>query len=102
MRRALWASSAPICTARPGNSASPARPRPGPRPILRSDMVRRALLLGLLALVPAIPAAAQSTQGVDPDASTVQLGPIGITPSLLVKAIGRDENVFNEAVNPKS
>jgi hypothetical protein len=65
-------------------------------------MVRRAVLLGCLALVHAIPAGAQSTQGVDPDASTTHLGPIGITPTFFLRAVGRDDNVFNDAVNPKS
>lgn len=62
-------------------------------------MLRRAVLLGCLALAQAIPAAAQ---GPDPDASTTHLGPIGITPTFSLRAIGRDENVFNDAVNPKS
>ena len=65
-------------------------------------MLRRAVLLGCLALAHAIPAAAQSTQTSDPDASSVRLGPIGITPSLQLKALGRDENVYNDAVNPVS
>lgn len=65
-------------------------------------MLRPAVLMGCLVLAHAIPIAAQSTQGLDPDASTTHLGPIGITPTFLVRAIGRDENVFNDAVNPKS
>jgi putative beta-barrel porin BBP2 len=65
-------------------------------------MLRRTVLLGCLALAQAIPAGAQSSPGSDPDASTTHLGPIGITPTFLVRAIGRDENVYNDAVNPVS
>ena len=65
-------------------------------------MVRRLVLLGLVAFGAALPAAAQTTQSTDPDASTVRIGPIGITPAILFRDIGRDENVFNEKDNPKS
>lgn len=64
-------------------------------------MLRRSVLLGLL-LGTAVPAAAQTTQTTDTDTSTIRIGPFGITPALLVRDIGRDENVFNERDNPKS
>jgi hypothetical protein len=36
-----------------------------------------------------------------PPPGTVMLGPIRITPSLILKDMGMDDNVFNEAENPK-
>lgn len=59
-------------------------------------------MIGLLALTAAVPAGAQTTQSSDPDTSTIRLGPLGITPALMLREIGRDENVFNERENPKS
>ncbi len=41
-------------------------------------------------------------QGPDtPPPGTVAMGPLWLTPSLIVKDMGVDENVFNDAVNPK-
>lgn len=65
-------------------------------------MLRHCLMAGLLAVMAAVPAGAQTTQSSDPDTSTIRLGPLGITPMLMLRDIGRDENVFNENENPKS
>ena len=57
----------------------------------------------LPALLVASAAAAQDPPPRDPlDDTTVRLGPIGLTPMLLLRDIGRDNNVFNEATDPKS
>ena len=65
-------------------------------------MLRHCLMVGLLAVMAAVPAGAQTTPSSDPDTATIRLGPLGITPVLLLRDIGRDENVFNESENPKS
>jgi len=65
-------------------------------------MVRRSLLFALLAAAAAAPAAAQTPTPPDPDASVIRIGPFGISPSFVLREIGRDENVFNERDNPKS
>ena len=62
-------------------------------------MFPRAFIAVFLLLLPAVPARAQTT---DPDTSPVRLGPFGITPSLLLRDVGRDTNVFNERDNPES
>jgi len=62
-------------------------------------MFPRVHFVVFLLLLSVIPAVAQTT---DPDTSTVMLGPIGITPSLVFRDIGRDTNVFNEREDPKS
>lgn len=60
-------------------------------------------LLPLLLAVAAAPAAAQQPPPHDPlDDATLRLGPIGISPTLALRDIGRDTNVFNEPANPKS
>ena len=63
-------------------------------------------ILGLLPLLllAAGPAAAQQTP-TEPDPladATVRLGPIGLVPTLALRDVGPDNNVFNEATNPKS
>ena len=52
-------------------------------------------------LVPlaAAPARAQSSAAVEP--GTIKIGPLSIKPTFQIKNIGRDNNVFNETVNPK-
>lgn len=53
----------------------------------------------LLACVAAVPARAQSTGAVE--AGTLKIGPVSIRPTFLIRNVGRDNNVFNETVNPK-
>jgi hypothetical protein len=53
----------------------------------------------LLVLLAAVPARAQSSGAVE--AGTIKIGPLSIRPTFLIKNIGRDNNVFNEPVNPK-
>lgn len=53
----------------------------------------------LLGLVAAVPARAQSSGAMAP--GTLKIGPVTIRPTLLVRNIGRDNNVFNESVDPK-
>ena len=52
-------------------------------------------------LLVAVPARAQQPPR-DPDDATVKIGPLSIKPTLIVKNIGRDNNVFNESSSPKS
>jgi Putative beta-barrel porin 2 len=67
---------------------------------MRLPVITRFLLPALLA---ASAAAAQDPPPRDPlDDTTVRLGPVGFTPLLTLRDIGRDNNVFNEASNPKS
>lgn len=48
-------------------------------------------------------AAAQQATPPDPvESATVRLGPIGFNPALLIRDVGRETNVFNEATDPKS
>ena len=55
--------------------------------------------LALLLLVPASAVRAQTT----PDSPTVfKAGALSLKPMFAIKNIGRDNNVFNEADNPKS
>jgi hypothetical protein len=52
-----------------------------------------------VALLFAAPAGAQTS---DPaDAGVLKFGPITIRPTFMVRNVGRDNNVFNETVNPK-
>jgi hypothetical protein len=56
------------------------------------------------ALLPAAPVSAGQAGGGGSDPlppGTVTLGPVRITPSLVLTNMGVDENVFNEAVDPK-
>lgn len=56
-------------------------------------------LLAVLIVLAAVPAQAQDPD--TPPPGTVVLGPLRITPSLVVKDMGVDNNVFNEPVDPK-
>lgn len=56
-----------------------------------------AILLPLLATAPA---RAQSSGGPEP--GTMQIGPVTIRPTFMIRSIGRDNNVFNETENPKT
>ena len=63
----------------------------------RASIVSAVFLLGASL---AVPAAAQ-----DPDApppGTIVVGPARVTPGLAIKDLGMDNNVFNDAVDPKS
>src|SRR4029077_20028981 len=62
-------------------------------------MLRRVCFPVFVLLLSAVPAGAQTA---DPDTSTVTLGPFGITPSLQLRDVGRDPNVFNERDDPRS
>lgn len=64
-------------------------------------MLRRPLLAVLFTAAASVPAAAQITPPPDPDTPLIQAGPFGISPSLLLRDFGRDENVFNERDNPR-
>ena len=64
-------------------------------------MLRRLLFAVLLTAGPAIPAAAQVMPPPDPDTPLIQAGPFGINPTLMLRELGRDENVFNDRDNPK-
>ena len=55
----------------------------------------------MLTIAAAVPAAAQITPPPDPDVPLIQVGPFGISPTLLLRDLGRDENVFNERDDPK-
>ncbi|MGE3404654.1 MAG: hypothetical protein AB7K63_18850, partial [Vicinamibacterales bacterium] len=55
----------------------------------------------MLALVCASPAAF-AQQADDPvDTARIQLGPLGVTPTLSLNNLGVDSNVFNTTVNPQ-
>jgi len=64
-------------------------------------MFRRPLLAVLFTAAAAVPAAAQITPPPDPDTPLIQAGPFGLSPSLLLRDFGRDENVFNERDDPR-
>src|SRR5688572_16127105 len=101
MRRGRSASNARTSIARPGSSESPGRCRPRPPSHARNDMIRRLLLAVLFAAAAAVPTAAPFAPPPAPDAPIIQAGPFGISPTLLLRELGRDENVFNERDNPK-
>lgn len=61
----------------------------------------RRLLLAVLFTAAAVPAAAQAIPPPDPDTPLIQAGPFGISPTLMLRDFGRDENVFNERDNPR-
>lgn len=65
-------------------------------------MLRSLLFIAFLTLTMAVPAAAQLTPPPDPDAPVIQVGPFGISPTIMLREVGRDENVFNDRDNPKS
>ena len=64
-------------------------------------MFRRPLLAAVFIAAAALPATAQVTPPPDPDTPLIQAGPFGISPTLMVRDLGRDENVFNERDNPR-
>ena len=64
-------------------------------------MLRRPMLAVLFTAAAAVPASAQVTPPPDPDTPLIQAGPIGISPSLLLRDVGRDENVFNDRDDPR-
>jgi putative beta-barrel porin BBP2 len=62
---------------------------------------RAALVLLTLAIAPGV-ASAQEQEPEQLPPGTIVYGPLTLTPSLVIKDIGIDDNVFNEAVDPKS
>jgi Putative beta-barrel porin 2 len=66
--------------------------------------MRRFAIPGVVAAaLLAAPAAAAQDATRDPlEASQIRFGAVGITPVLVLRDIGRDNNVFNESTNPKS
>jgi hypothetical protein len=63
----------------------------------------RPCALACAVLLTASAAAAQDSPPRDPlDDASVRYGAIGFTPVLNIRDVGRDNNVFNEATNPKS
>ena len=64
---------------------------------------RRVRLTVAASLACAVLASGVASAGQDPPVppGTVTLGPIRLTPSLIVKDMGVDDNVFNESVDPK-
>jgi hypothetical protein len=64
-------------------------------------MIRSLLLAVLFAAAAAVPSAAQIAPPPDPDTPIIQAGPFGISPTLMLRELGRDENVFNERDDPK-
>ena len=65
-------------------------------------MVRRAFAAALFTAAAAMPVEAQITPPPNPDTPLIQAGPFGINPTILLRNVGRDENVFHERDNPKS
>ncbi len=65
-------------------------------------MRRRQRLLPLALLVALAPVCARAQDPDTPPPGTVVLGPMRITPSLVVKDMGVDNNVFNDSVDPKT
>ena len=61
----------------------------------------RRLLLAIVFAAAAVPAMAQVAPPPDPDTPLIQAGPFGISPTLMLRDFGRDENVFNERDNPR-
>jgi hypothetical protein len=68
-----------------------------------SSRCSRGALVGALALLFLVPAtAAAQNDDAPPPAGTLVLGPVRITPTLVLKDMGIDNNVKNESVDPKS
>jgi hypothetical protein len=63
--------------------------------------LRVAVLFGSLALMSARPAWARQQSETYPP-GTLTLGPMHISPSIVLKEAGVDNNVFNDATNPKN
>ncbi len=68
--------------------------------------MRRASLraaLGMLLAMSAATASAQTTSSPDPiEGAIIRFGPVGINPSLAMRDVGVDNNVFHDDVDPKS
>jgi O-antigen ligase len=62
---------------------------------------RHIVLVIALTTAVAAPATAQSNADDPVERARIQLGPLGITPTLGVMNVGIDTNVFNETANPK-
>ena len=63
----------------------------------------RPLAMAVVALAAAVAAAGAQTPPADPlESAVIRFGPVGINPSLVVRDLGRDDNVFNTPVDPKS
>lgn len=60
----------------------------------------RVVALALVCLAGATSAGAQQQAGDPFDAARLRFGPLGITPAIVVKDVGRDNNVFNDGVTP--
>lgn len=65
------------------------------------DFLLRGLAAAAVALAVSAPCQALA-QPDTPPPGTLTLGPVRITPSLLLQEMGLDDNVFNEPVDPKS
>ncbi|MGC4082435.1 MAG: hypothetical protein QM736_10100, partial [Vicinamibacterales bacterium] len=62
----------------------------------------RTIVLALACLAARVPLVHAQDDQVDPyDATRFHLGPLGITPTIAITNIGTDENVFNDADDPK-
>jgi hypothetical protein len=62
----------------------------------------RVIALATVGLALAAPARAQNPAPDPLESATIRIGSLGINPSLVLQNLGRDNNVFNEHVNPKS
>ena len=63
--------------------------------------VRLLACFAMAAMLPPSPAGAQET-AEDPDRPTLTIGPLSVRPRVVFSNVGVDNNVFNEAENPKS
>ena len=63
---------------------------------------QRAAAAFLYAMLMTGAVAAQQSSEAPPPPGTMVFGPVTLTPSLTMKALGVDDNVFNDAVDPKS
>lgn len=64
---------------------------------------RASLVPFVLALAVRVVAAQSSAAPPDPlEGSVIRWGPLGLNPALVLRDVGRDTNVFNEATDPKS
>ena len=66
-------------------------------------MIARAGAALVLLLTTIQGVAVAQTPGADPlETATIRVGPFGINPTLAVRELGVDNNVFNDSTNPKS